>query len=428
MFLYPSSVPKPQGNSNVEVRFLFFTLIIIFVINTPLRYLKTDKLEGLAFELGLIKDAIEVRNQTVANILQLSTHEIVRNYFNNPEPFLDLKAKLLKKNDFITKITIKKIRGNLLSCDASHASSYTMQTLFKPEEQRFVIYQPICTNMIIRGYLYLEVDLRALTHFTQNGLVLASKTGLIYVSSDKQLHPAASMDSIYPKLWRELEVVHKTKGTLEYPNVTVIYQKLTFFTDKPVYIIKTLQGGDLIPLYFYLIITLLALTVAISLYLRKVRKEKAALRQISFTDQLSGLYNRHYLKHITAKVEKHGQYYVVIFDIDHFKAINDSYGHDIGDQVIKRVASVIKSRSRLLDYAFRIGGEEFLMLLKTDSKEFAINTAERIRHDIETLAQKPNITISGGICHLSHSLSDTIKCADTHLYQAKKEGRNIVVC
>jgi diguanylate cyclase (GGDEF)-like protein len=428
MLRYPIPISTTAQNSNIEVKCLVITFVIIFLINTPVRYLKSERLSSIAFELGLTKNAIDLRNQTITNILQLNTHELIQHYFENPNPLNELQSKLLHQNNFITKLEVRPVPRGQPGCDTTHQSSIKMQSLYKPEKQRLVAYQPICNNLTLIGYLYLEVNLRNFTYFPRNKMLMVSKNGLIYVSTNDSLPAGADINSKYPKLWRELEMTNKTEGTLEYPDITIIYQRLTLFNEEPIYIIKTLEDGDLIPFYFYVIIVLLGATVGISLYLRQLRKEKRILKQISFTDQLSGLHNRHYLMHIAKKVENDGHYYVCIFDIDHFKKINDCYGHDIGDQVIKRVASVIKSRIRITDYTFRIGGEEFLILIKTDNKEYAINIAERIRHDIETMAQKPNITISGGICCLSASLNETIKCADELLYSAKEGGRNTISC
>nr|WP_237729153.1 GGDEF domain-containing protein [Vibrio fluvialis] len=170
-----------------------------------------------------------------------------------------------------------------------------------------------------------------------------------------------------------------------------------------------------------------SITAGVSLYLYRIRKDKLELSKITFTDELSGLHNRHYLKKVSRQLTPDGRYYLCILDIDHFKSVNDKYGHDIGDQVIKRVASVIKSRIRLTDYAFRFGGEEFVVVIKTDSTEQAVRIFDRIREDVARFVQAPKVTISGGVWPVIESVDDAIKQADRLLYMAKEGGRNTIL-
>ncbi|MBX0310926.1 MAG: bifunctional diguanylate cyclase/phosphodiesterase [Sulfurihydrogenibium sp.] len=158
-------------------------------------------------------------------------------------------------------------------------------------------------------------------------------------------------------------------------------------------------------------------------------------RQRSFTDNLTGLYNRNYLQHIMDFIDLK-QYVVALMDIDYFKKINDTYGHDVGDKVLKSVASTIKRLIRKDDILIRYGGEEFLLLVKADRKQdiqVMLNLFERIRSNVEKLEipinDKDHIktTISTGV-HLDagkdKDLNEAIKKADIALYKAKSKGRN----
>jgi diguanylate cyclase (GGDEF)-like protein len=157
-----------------------------------------------------------------------------------------------------------------------------------------------------------------------------------------------------------------------------------------------------------------------------IRQDKRELSKITYQDELSGLHNRHYLKKIHDQTVKGKSYFVGMIDIDHFKSVNDTYGHDIGDQVIKRVSAVIKSRIRISDYAFRLGGEEFVVMVTTDSKEVARSIFERIRQDIASTNTIPKVTVSCGVSPVEHCLQQSIKSADALLYLAKNNGRNQV--
>lgn len=123
----------------------------------------------------------------------------------------------------------------------------------------------------------------------------------------------------------------------------------------------------------------------------------------------------------------------LFFDIDHFKRINDTYGHDVGDKVLKRVASVLKESLRIGDIVARWGGEEFIaVLLGSHEKESRVK-AEEIRKKVEEMTfddpKDLKITVSIGVAEFQENISfeDLVKHADKALYKAKETGRNKVV-
>ena len=122
-------------------------------------------------------------------------------------------------------------------------------------------------------------------------------------------------------------------------------------------------------------------------------------------------------------------------DIDHFKRINDSYGHAAGDAVLRQLADLLKRASRVEDLVFRYGGEEFAAVLPNASARAAVQIADRIRTLVERYAflwdrQSIPVTLSIGVANLSSAEKDSqalIEAADAALYQAKRSGRNRVV-
>lgn len=164
---------------------------------------------------------------------------------------------------------------------------------------------------------------------------------------------------------------------------------------------------------------------------------RQALDQMAFTDMLTGANNRRSFKHL-AENQLHRDPNCVssllLFDVDHFKAINDTYGHDAGDEVLKHIVNVTKSLLRRQDIFARFGGEEFIILLPDTPLEKAIKIAERLRIQIaeQVLYLHENhikFTISIGVTSFySHQtmLYSSIKQADLALYCAKKQGRNQV--
>jgi diguanylate cyclase (GGDEF)-like protein len=154
---------------------------------------------------------------------------------------------------------------------------------------------------------------------------------------------------------------------------------------------------------------------------------------------MTGLYNRKYMEmKLTEEIDRFQRtgipFCVVIIDIDHFKSVNDKYGHLIGDQVIKHLANLMKDNIRKTDFAFRYGGEEFMMLLTNVDVRNATHVSDQIRKKLEatnfSLKEKSfNCTASFGIALFkkNDTAESVIKRADERLYQAKQGGRNRIV-
>ncbi|MDO6428431.1 diguanylate cyclase [Thalassotalea sp. 1_MG-2023] len=171
-----------------------------------------------------------------------------------------------------------------------------------------------------------------------------------------------------------------------------------------------------------------------------LEQANAELAILSQTDGLTKLFNRtHWERCLEAEYKRwtrsqHASSLVMI-DIDHFKDVNDNYGHMVGDDVIRHLSSVIRKHVRETDVSGRYGGEEFAILLSDTSVENAQIFAERLRAEIEdALVQHNDIdvkyTISLGLAEIDPSIKNYeawIECADAALYRAKESGRNKVV-
>lgn len=161
------------------------------------------------------------------------------------------------------------------------------------------------------------------------------------------------------------------------------------------------------------------------------------MEAMAYTDKLTGVGNRHYfLEHAAAELATLGPHKaasLLLLDIDHFKRVNDTYGHNTGDVILQDVAKRIRQVLRPGDLFARYGGEEFVILV-TANLDLALSLAERIRN---TIAQDPftypdldiEVTISIGVTQCNHAttpLEDLVDQADSALYQAKRNGRNRV--
>ncbi|WP_208229725.1 sensor domain-containing diguanylate cyclase [Brenneria izadpanahii] len=174
-----------------------------------------------------------------------------------------------------------------------------------------------------------------------------------------------------------------------------------------------------------------ALLIGIDLLQKKIGQ----LRSEAQTDPMTGLLNRRGLEGILRYWQLGQKNFAIIsLDIDHFKSVNDTYGHDIGDSVIKYLAQIIRSSSRESDILCRNGGEEFLILLPDTDMKIAVCIAERLRSATQeaTIPSVGNITISLGVAQWAPGTNDVtmehaFKMADEALYKAKQEGRNRVI-
>jgi two-component system cell cycle response regulator len=178
------------------------------------------------------------------------------------------------------------------------------------------------------------------------------------------------------------------------------------------------------------------------LYADRLRHNVQLSLEMAITDQLTGLHNRRYmsrhLDNLLAQARKSGKSLsFFIMDIDFFKLVNDTHGHDIGDEVLREFARRIAANVRGIDLACRYGGEEFVVVMPDTDIAYAYTVAERLRKSIETtpieISRAPGkltITISIGIAQSendSDSAEDLLYRADQALYRAKKNGRNRVV-
>ena len=158
------------------------------------------------------------------------------------------------------------------------------------------------------------------------------------------------------------------------------------------------------------------------------------MEQLASTDPLTGLHNRRALAETIvsdlARADRSGHPYSILFcDLDHFKEVNDHWGHAIGDQVLQQVAAVLRQRLRRGDFAARYGGDEFVVLLHDTTQAAAALVAEDLRQRVSAAATPRPVTISIGAAEAAPGAADwaeLVEVADAAMYLAKKNGRNRV--
>lgn len=168
---------------------------------------------------------------------------------------------------------------------------------------------------------------------------------------------------------------------------------------------------------------------------KQLQEALIKIKKISITDKLTGLYNRHYLDSLLENtqhiINRYGTNYgLILIDIDNFKNINDNYGHNIGDTVLKEFSLLLKKFTRETDIVGRWGGEEFLIIVPFASEESILTLSNHIREGIErySFSSIKNVTASFGasLIKKKDNVISFISRADKALYKAKGEGKNRV--
>jgi diguanylate cyclase (GGDEF)-like protein len=239
------------------------------------------------------------------------------------------------------------------------------------------------------------------------------------------------------KIARSMAYVFFLMALLQVPRAIYAYRQtapMDFFHDSlnSWYALILLASIMSWTFYFFLLNS-----VRLELDLEQAHRE---LTVIANTDSLTGLHNRrHFLEHAEAefvRTKRYGQLLsLLVMDIDDFKTVNDSYGHDVGDMTMLKVAQVLRQETRFFDLVARIGGDEFIVMLINTDEQQAVDIAERIRLAVENTpiffdTQEFHVHLSVGIaCFLpaDASLDFMLKRADKALYQAKHEGSNRVI-
>ena len=169
--------------------------------------------------------------------------------------------------------------------------------------------------------------------------------------------------------------------------------------------------------------------------IRQEITDKKRVEKLSVTDKLTQLYNRVKIEEVfTIEIAKFHRYNtsfsMILLDVDHFKEVNDEYGHNIGDTILKEIANIIKSSVRIEDVVGRWGGEEFIILTSNCSVPSILSLAEKIRKNIEsynfTAVGKKTASFGVSILNETDTQESMIARADKSLYHAKKTGRNKV--
>jgi len=340
----------------------------------------------------------------------------------------ELKKELIKGNHFTGQSINYKKDGNsyIVKWSISPIKDHLDQTIAYISFQKLidrkvkVEQDKLLSNIVnLSKNLVLVTDLEGVIVYVNDSFSkkLGYKKDELIGNHTRLLKSGMHDDSFYKKMWNEILI----KG--KFSDIFISKKKDgSFFYDKKD--INTIKDEEGEPVFY----------VSISSDISKQIKKEEFLKKEIYIDSLTNLYNRKKYDLILDEKIKQYKYNNLVFsliliDIDHFKAINDNYGHDMGDYILKEFAKFVKNNIRSEDYFFRWGGEEFAILVDGDG-DVCFSLSQKLRLDIASKRfQSIGITVSFGICQFSKKMSkeDLFTKADSALYKAKDEGRNQVV-
>ena len=313
---------------------------------------------------------------------------------------------------------------------------YTIVLLFLTFLGTYLYSKYIC-KLELKGFVdsFLDSQQSITVVYDAKGLKLINKAGLEFFGYNSLPSLLASHADIVDFFIEEDKCVSKYTYGKNWVESIYNNKKIKNNTIK----VKIFSIKDALDYYFYLKISKMKDSKSYLLTfndITKLESDKNNIKKLAELDPLTQIYNRVKLNEIFRSLFFNAKKYnsvvtMILFDIDHFKQINDTYGHNVGDKVLKELASLVRGLLRDGDIFARWGGEEFVVVLEGVSLEAMTNLASRLRREIEKFPFDvvEHVTCSFGVTQFSQSDTETLffERVDEALYEAKESGRNCVI-
>ena len=339
--------------------------------------------------------------------MQENKIEDVSYVLKNIEDALLSKNSILSKDDLISHLSNKKNRTNYEE----------MISLFITPSIKYIYL--LCKDQDERFRFLLDASKEDKANFYQKFDVFNEEYALAYQTSKPQIIKQQEMQNLYLTYLYPIKSANEVIGVLSVDITSDIQSDILD-------LLRPLETFFVILIIF---IFLLMLMTILQIFHYFITRKKI------FTDPLTQIYNRNYLQEISPRLNLN-HYSLAMIDLDHFKVVNDVYGHKAGDAILAKSSLIMKSSIRDNDILIRYGGEEFMLLLyNRDSKDDLSEIYERVRKNISSHIftyekNKIEMQVSIGVHEnpaTEKDLNEAIKVADKMLYIAKKEGRNRVI-
>ena len=369
-----------------------------------------SKATGLKFELirtSSWHETLKLAREGVVDVVSAVSYTPERaKYLIYTTPYLSIPVVIATKSSLKREVSLEDLRGKRVGVVREYSVIYYIRKNYP--EIRLVEVENIREgiNLLLQSRIYaLLVNQALLNYYVENycvsGIKIAGTTPYAYVLSIGVRRDLPILRDIIQKGLNSIGPKTRDKLVGKWTGMKRARRESTMLKEKS----------------FYLFLLALIVTLLMGL---KLKRE----RILSKRDSLTGAYTRAFLKNLRKR--KFGS--VIFLDLDHFKDVNDKYGHSMGDTILKGVVRVLKENLRKGDAVIRYGGEEFLVLLDADPID-AVKVAEKLRKRIEKeeFAEGVRITASFGVSEIEDDLEKAIEKADRAMYEAKKRGRNRVI-
>ncbi len=464
----------------MKLKYILLSVLVILVVNLLAGFLfvkdKREK-ESIIYKTGLKSlnskyKATKISYKKIIDYVywhQINTKQIKRNILRKKINLV--KKQLLPIYKALTKYNIEKLFIVSLNGETIAGFEYGDFTLkkFKSEKYAGVLYvYPLKTKKKLLGNVYFSIPFSALQDELNS---IFEDTFIFIIKKDYALQKLKSREtrSLIPTEFSDnfyYENINVKKLPISLINKNIqekVYKilnkgqpfSLVYKYNGDYYLIsfmtiKTINGKFLGYLISYsknkafeivqksffvnmILSVLISLIIGILAYI--LLRDMERFKHLAETDRLTGLFNKGKFNEVLKREIERARRYkrplsLIIFDIDHFKRINDTYGHKVGDEVLKELAKLIKKNIRKTDFAARWGGEEFVILAPETDLDGAVKLAEKLRQTVEKheFPTVKNVTISLGVAQYidGESPEEFVIRADMALYKAKEGGRNRV--
>ncbi|MBC3766986.1 GGDEF domain-containing protein [Neptunicella marina] len=443
----PSLTRKIGGLSAILLSFLF--LVIIYSVHT-LQQIDTemrevaeidipltdvmDEVEILQLHQHLLMEKVEYLDKSTGN--QANKHNLIQefNQFNQQlSQQLDNAVDIVRHglNNGNIRVDREQHRTFIKEVEKLHQQRQLFEqhflTAINATHDQFQIWQKVDEQDLVLDSR-IESLLKSIENLTEQIASYTEKHERDFLLVNSVLGISALLIGIYLTLYI-IQTFRQRIGRLQ-GQVQILNHSIK--TMQPDEVMPDMQKGD--DELTELESELKRMMERLSQDLTDREEIQQHLLEIATRDKLTNAYNRHKWDEqieVELKLAARGSYLsLLLLDVDHFKTINDKYGHDAGDEVLRMLVSRLRSRLRATDHIYRLGGEEFAILLRQIDLGAARVTAEAIRQHIAIISDDnlPAFTVSIGVsCYEHNDDADTLfKRADNALYKAKMSGRNRV--
>ncbi|MHB8881669.1 MAG: GGDEF domain-containing protein [Thermodesulfovibrionales bacterium] len=416
--------------------------------------------QGCAELLGLTKDELVGRHYQDIEPLRIFCEKVPDAVRNNAEDF-DLVIRSGRHYEvFILPFRTSDGTDFLRIAFKDISNFVGLEKELLKRNKELIIINTLSSAFISSGNLDLVMEnllkkVLLVTDFTTGWLMLREGESF-HLKTQKDLSSdfiSALESGALDSLCDEIITAHEPLFVAEAAEISryeiLRRERLSFLTALPLtyehdifgILFLSLKGGRTESFNFDLAALLSLVGNHVAMILDKIKLFQETKR-LSITDGLTGLYNsRYFYKFLDAEIARSKRYgstfSLILFDIDNFKKLNDTHGHQAGDDVLHELARILLNVSRETDVVVRYGGEEFVIILPNTTEEDTINLADRIRTSVEqnvfllSHAGGISITLSGGIASYPKNAGGVkalLNAADTAMYTAKRSGKNKVVC